>query len=283
MRASATVPLYTAAGCARTAGMDPKRFQNRVAATVPGPRVAAPCPRETPMALVWMLGTALCFLSVGMAGVARPVVDVAAHLSAAPPELPPEVPIIDLAAADLADTPDNEEPSAPEEPAPAPDSPPEPMLTAEDVVDVPPAPQIEPALRVPEPAPVKAASPEPRPRPVEQPRASSRPATAPARPAAAPAAPAGSGRAPATAAKGGGKGKFPKPPYPAFAKKQGLSGTVTISVRVGPDGSITSLSISGSSGSSQLDSYAASYLQSRWRWPAGEARSFRVPVRFNLR
>ena len=165
------------------------------------------------------------------------------------------------------------------------------------MLEVPPAPEIEPALRVLEPLPARpqekpAAQPRPEPAPRTKPsprRTESPPSTAPVPgraapgPAKTPGTPGGTGTAGTAKAGRGGKGKFPKPPYPSFAKAAGLTGTVTLSVRVSPDGSATSVSVSGSSGSSQLDSYAASWVQTRWRWPAGEARTFRLPVRFNLR
>lgn len=51
--------------------------------------------------------------------------------------------------------------------------------------------------------------------------------------------PAVNPRPPAASAGVAGKGKFPKPPYPAFAKTLGLAGSVTLSVRVAPDVPLT--------------------------------------------
>jgi protein TonB len=265
------------------------------AAPVAGPRVRTAAAEGSQAVPVWMLGLALCFLSVSVAGVTRPVVDIPAAGRAAQVEPPQEVAVQDLSTAALQSQEDDSREEADEAPAveaAEPDTPPEPLLTEADVYEVPPAPAIVPALTLLQPAPEKpAAAPRPTPPPPRPPapsRAAPQPRTAPA---PAPAAssgggtPGGSGRPPGTArsGSGGGKGKFPKPPYPSFAKKQGLTGTVTLSIGVAPDGSATSVRVTGSSGSSQLDAHAASWVQSRWRWPAGAARSFRVPVSFKLR
>ncbi len=220
-----------------------------------------------------MLAIAVSFLSAGLAGVARPVFDFASSATSGI-EPPPEVPVEEISMADLADTPDEPEAAAgpPEEPVPAADSPPEPLLTAEVIYEVPPAPPLESAMRIYEPALAKL-----KPTPAPQPRRTEPSAPRPAAPSG-PAAPPG----PAPAARGG-KGKFPPPPYPSFAKAKGLTGTVTLSVRVSAAGDVTSASVAGSCGAAALDAHAASWVTRRWKWPAGAARSFRLPVTFRLR
>jgi periplasmic protein TonB len=276
MNSSAAVPLYSASGCARTAA--PAVFRRRFSNTQrpsasPGaaPRVLFASRRENQAPQIWMLGVALCFLSVGFAGVAHPVVALPVPSSRQLAELPPEVPVQDLTMADFADTPEEPDAATAVEAPAVEDTPPEPepVLTEADVIEIPAAPEIEPALRVLEPLPVKTA-----PAPRQEPQSMPRPAVSRSLPRASPApstASPGTGSAGGTGIGGtaktgrGGKGKFPKPPYPAFAKKAGLTGTVTLSVRVSVDGAAASVSVSGSSGSSQLDSYAASWVQSRWR------------------
>jgi protein TonB len=229
-----------------------------------------------------MLAVAIAFLGAGLAGIARPVVDVPAEALSAGPPPPDVVAVEDITMADLPDQPAMEE-AAPEFPPDSllpPDdteSPPEPepVLTEKDIMPVPDAPRIEPALRPIDPVP--------RQKQKDSPRTASPPASMP-RPAAT--APAGNGSGDAGGSGGagvkGGRGKFPKPPYPSFARSRGLTGTVTLSIRVDPSGDVSGVSVTGSTGSSQLDEYAASWVSRRWKWPAGAARVFRMPVTFRL-
>jgi protein TonB len=238
----------------------------------------------------WMLAIGLAFLGTGLAGVGRPVMDTGIRLPAAQrPEPPTEVQDITMADLPGAPTPQAEDetqsPTAKETP---PETEPETVLTEEDIVDIPEAPPIEDAMPLlePKPQPVKA-PPVMRPPAQTQPKPPTRPALTPARPAVANTAPreqgngGGGGMGPGKG--GGGKGKFPPPPYPAFARTRGLTGTTTLSLNVSAGGGVNSVSVAGSSGSSELDAHAASWVQSHWRWPAGEARHFRMPVTFRLR
>lgn len=241
----------------------------------------------------WMLAAAACFLATGIAGTTRPVVDVPAWMTAAP-AAPKEdvVTIEDITMADLAGDPAPESPDAaplPAVPAEAADTPPEPepLLTEEDIVTIPEAPEIIDAMRPLDPPPPKPA--ERKPRPATQPAPARNTAAAPATtPRPATTAPGGTGTGgnggTTTRATGsGGKGKFPQPPYPSSARSRGITGTVYLSVRVSPSGDVTAATVSGSSGSSELDSHAASWVTRRWKWPAGDARSFRLPITFRLR
>lgn len=245
-------------------------------------------------ALSWMVATALCFLGAGLAGVMRPVVDVPAWMTAplAPP--PENIAVEDITMADLAGEPAPADPSTPPDASPPaepeaseipPEPEPEPLLTEEDIVLIPEAPEIETALRPLNPPPPETVQPKPKPKPAATPATARR--TVPASPQPPATAPGGTGtggnNGTAQTASRGGKGKFPHPPYPSFAKSRNLSGTVTLSIRVSPEGSVISASVSGSSGSSELDNYAASWVTRRWKWPAGGARSFRLPVSFRLR
>jgi TonB family protein len=83
--------------------------------------------------------------------------------------------------------------------------------------------------------------------------------------------------------RGTGVARLPAPPYPSFARSRGLQGTTFLSITVSPSGSVTKVEVVGSSGYSELDRYAADWVQKRWRWPAGDQRIFRQPVVFRLR
>jgi protein TonB len=80
-----------------------------------------------------------------------------------------------------------------------------------------------------------------------------------------------------------GVARLPAPPYPSFARSRGLQGTTFLNITVSPSGSVAKVEVAGSSGYSELDRYAAGWVQKRWRWPAGEQRIFRQPVVFRLR
>jgi protein TonB len=80
-----------------------------------------------------------------------------------------------------------------------------------------------------------------------------------------------------------GVARLPAPPYPLFARNRGLQGTTFLNITVSASGSVAKAEVVGSSGYSELDRYAAGWVQKRWRWPAGELRIFRQPVVFRLR
>jgi periplasmic protein TonB len=230
-----------------------------------------------------MLAVAIAFLGAGLAGIARPVVDVPADWLSVSPPPPAVIAVEDITMADLPDEPAVEEVpnELPPDSSPPPDdteSPPEPepVLTEKDIMPVPGAPRIEPALRPIDPVP--------REKQKDPPRSANPPASMPRPDATAPAG-NGSGGVGGGGGAGvkGGRGKFPKPPYPSFARSRGLTGTVTLSIKVDPSGDVSGVSVAGSTGSSQLDEYAASWVSRRWKWPAGAARVFRMPVTFRLR
>lgn len=145
----------------------------------------------------------------------------------------------------------------------------------------------------PEPKVQEKPKPRPRPRPQTLP-ASPRPQTA----RAAQTAPSEAGVRSSSVGSSGGasgtgrglrlggrgaKGKFPAPPYPAFARKMGAQGSVTVAITVNDAGSVTGVRILRSSGFQELDSYACNWIQNRWRWPAGQSKTYRQPVLFRLR
>ena len=129
-------------------------------------------------------------------------------------------------------------------------------------------------VRRPEPRPAAAAAARPNP---DSPR---RPAVVPA-PAGSPAGSQSGVAAPASAG-GGGRGSNPQPPYPAFARRDRLQGTVVVSITV-ENGAVGSVRVVGSSGSTSLDEYAVSHVQRRWKWPVGTSQTFTQPFRFVLK
>ncbi|TLD71111.1 TonB family protein [Phragmitibacter flavus] len=92
----------------------------------------------------------------------------------------------------------------------------------------------------------------------------------------------GGGSGPPTVFSGGGKGRFPAPPYPSSARSAGAQGTVRLLVVVEATGVPSSVSIQSSSGSSQLDASAVGTISRRWRWPQGNVRRYIVPIRYVL-
>jgi protein TonB len=153
------------------------------------------------------------------------------------------------------------------------------VLTQEAVFEVPAAPQVETALTPNEPTP-----PKPTPRPTAAPRSSSPPrATAPSGSGAATGGTPGGTGGTGTSARGQSKGYFPSPPYPAAARSRGMQGTVYLSITFGADGRATAVSVSRSSGYSELDRAASDWVKRNWRAPAGQVGTFRQPVQYRLR
>jgi protein TonB len=151
-------------------------------------------------------------------------------------------------------------------------------LITEDLFTVQAAPVIETVLKVVDPA-------KPKPKPKPQPTVAK---AAPRRATSTVAAPGGTqgsggGGGGNGAVGSGGKGKFPAPPYPSFARSRGIKGSVTLTIRVSPSGSVDSVSVSSGTGFSELDNYAASWVRNNWRFPTGTVRSFRLPIAFKLR
>ncbi len=61
--------------------------------------------------------------------------------------------------------------------------------------------------------------------------------------------------------------------YPPSAQREGAEGTVSFRLEVGPDGRVTSCSVTGSSGNSELDSTACKLLTRRARFNPGKDAS----------
>lgn len=229
--------------------------------------------------LAGMNGLALAFLVTAL-GVGTPEADASRLLTEPEPTLPDNA--TNSMVVELAAPPEfSAEPMIPPE-TPSPGQ----VMTPPMNLPTPPPAQIwrelpelidpvvvrEPGRR-PEPRPAPAAA---RPNP-DPPR---RPAVVPA-PAGSPAGSQNGVAAPASAI-GGGRGSNPQPPYPAFARRDRLQGTVVVSITV-KNGAVGSVRVVSSSGSTSLDDYAVSHVQRRWRWPAGTSQTFTQPFRFVLK
>lgn len=81
----------------------------------------------------------------------------------------------------------------------------------------------------------------------------------------------------------GSIGKRPAPPYPSWARAKGISGSPKFVIACDATGTITSIRVLSTSGNSELDNYALSWIQRRWRFPAGAATTYTVPFIFQLR
>lgn len=170
------------------------------------------------------------------------------------------------------ETPEVVQPVVMEEPVPEPIE----VVTPENAIF--PVPEKEPLVKPLEMVDVKP-KPQPKPKP-----AAPRPAPA-VRSTTTTATPGGgSGAAQGLRTGGAGsRGKFPAPPYPAFARSKGIQGGVTLAISVDATGTVTGARVLVTSGSSELDNYACGWVQRRWRWPAGSPNTYRQPVVFRLR
>lgn len=240
------------------------------------------------IALSWIVAVNASFLAVGIIGVFADDLPPIHLKTLADLDHAIEQPMIETSMAELQtleaseEQPAETEPVLPVEIPEAIETPPQNLdlpeiaeaMSVEDIFAIPTAPKIEDALRPVDPV-VK-----PKPKPVLTPP---RPRT--------PVASSGTrSSTPQTGAAGGtgtagssGRGKFPAPPYPDFARGAGMQGTVRLSISVGPSGAVESVTVMGSTGFNSLDEYAASWVRRNWRWPGGSASRYTLPLTFRLR
>jgi protein TonB len=165
-----------------------------------------------------------------------------------------------------------------------------PQLTPATVIDAaapPPPPEAMPPVNLP--APVAVAAPSPSIAfaiPVEGPvtvvepaRAaySAPPAETQTAPVAAPAA------APQQLTFGTGEGRQPAPEYPRRAMREGQEGTVVVRFVVGADGRVISAQPHQPSAWPLLNESALRVIRERWRFRAGDPRTYEVAIRFELK
>lgn len=256
----------------------------------------ADCQRPI-LALSWTLAVSLACLAVGLIGLSSPIVQPIQLLemaSAPQGHDSGEIAMFEMTA------PPSEENTAPSESAlaialPEPETLPEllpqplenlpeiaEVMTAEDLFEVPAAAPVEPLLK-PETPRTKESPPTNQPQrssSASSPSTASRSASSGA--SSSVGAAGGTGGA-GTSSRGTSKGYFPAPPYPAAARSRGMQGTVYLSITFGADGRVTGATVSRSSGYSDLDSAASSWVRRNWRAPVGQVGTFRQPVQFRLR
>lgn len=245
---------------------------------------------EVPIGLSWLLAVSGSFLAVGIVGMFAADLPPIHLKTLADIQQGDELPLIETTMAEL-------QALNQDEPAPAEDAPPETpeiveievqeapppeidlpevaeAMTLEDIFAIPTAPKIEEALKPIDPV-VKPA-PRPTPRPTTVSRTPTRPSTTAS---STRGTPGGTG----TAASGG-RTITPAPPYPSFAKSSNMQGTVRLSLSVGPSGAVEGATVISSTGFSQLDNYAASWVRRNWRFPAtGSGKRYTLPLSFRLR
>lgn len=82
---------------------------------------------------------------------------------------------------------------------------------------------------------------------------------------------------------GSGAGKQPAPYYPISARRNNHQGTVVVEFIVGADGRVVNAWVKTPCPYDTLNQSALSTIRSRWKFPAGEARRFRIPIVFQLK
>ena len=77
-------------------------------------------------------------------------------------------------------------------------------------------------------------------------------------------------------------GEFPEPPYPRWARQQGIQGRLLVLVDVAASGAVQSVAVRESSGQAGLDQHAADWVRLHWSWAPGAPRRYLVPFVFEL-
>ncbi len=235
--------------------------------------------------LSWIVGITGSFLTTGIVGVfANDLPPI--HMKTLEDDIEADLPMEETSMAELlaqgesAEVATETEPVVPVEIPEVIETPPENLdlpeiaeaMTLEDVFAIPTAPKIEDAMRPVDPVIKRIATPQrPRTGPVAKSSGTGSNSTQ--------AGTAGG----AGTANGSGKGKFPPPSYPDFARSAGMQGTVRLSISVGASGAVEGVVVSGTSGFNALDEYASNWVRRNYRWPAsGSAHRYTLPLKFHL-
>jgi protein TonB len=80
----------------------------------------------------------------------------------------------------------------------------------------------------------------------------------------------------------GSAGVFPDPPYPRWARQQGMQGKLQLLVDVAPSGAIADLKVRETSGHDLLDKHVLDWVKANWSWAPGAHRLYLVPFVFEL-
>jgi protein TonB len=81
---------------------------------------------------------------------------------------------------------------------------------------------------------------------------------------------------------GSGAGRQPAPVYPLQSRRSNQQGTVTVEFIVGTDGKVLSAWVKRACAFEALNNAAVSTIRSRWKFPAGAARRYQIPIVFRL-
>jgi protein TonB len=81
---------------------------------------------------------------------------------------------------------------------------------------------------------------------------------------------------------GSGAGRQPAPSYPIQARRSNQQGTVLIEFIVGTDGKVLSAWVKTPCPYELLNNAALSTIRSRWKFAAGAARRYKIPIVFRL-
>ena len=106
-----------------------------------------------------------------------------------------------------------------------------------------------------------------------------------AKPSNTPTSKPSSNTPPATATSlsfGSGAGRQPAPAYPLTARRSNQQGTVVVEFIVGTDGRVLSAWVKSPCPYSTLNNAAVSTIRSRWKFPSGAARRYKIPIVFRL-
>ena len=80
----------------------------------------------------------------------------------------------------------------------------------------------------------------------------------------------------------GVQGVFPDPPYPRWARQQGMQGKLQLLVEVSASGGIDELKVRETSGHDLLDKHVLDWVKANWSWAPGPRRRYLVPFIFEL-
>lgn len=80
----------------------------------------------------------------------------------------------------------------------------------------------------------------------------------------------------------GASGAFPDPPYPRWARQQGMQGKLQLYVEVSASGSIAEVKVRETSGHALLDQHVLDWVKANWSWAPGARRLYLVPFVFEL-
>ncbi len=78
-------------------------------------------------------------------------------------------------------------------------------------------------------------------------------------------------------------GSFPEPPYPRWARQQGMQGQLQLLVDVDTSGRVTDIKVRETCGHALLDQHVLDWVKGSWFWAPGAHRLYLVPFVFELK